>query len=88
MRGFDIAVVALVSAAALALHVGLFVLIRRWMDRDLALSFAGDDAHRRDYMLRCLRRAKAEDVKRRDLPAWLERAAAECPARAEPQASA
>lgn len=71
----DLAIVLLVSALALALHVVLFVLVRRWMDRDLALSFAGDDAGRREYMLRCLRRARAEGVKRRDLPAWLERAA-------------
>ena len=79
MAGFDIAVVALVSALAIALHVVLFVLIRRWMDRDLALSFAGDDASRRDYMLRCLQRARAEKVRRRDLPAWLERVAADAP---------
>lgn len=42
--GIDIAVVAIVSALSIALHVVLFVLFRRWMDRDLALSFAGDDA--------------------------------------------
>lgn len=79
MAGFDIAIVALVSALAIALHVVLFVLIRRWMDRDLALSFAGDDANRRDYMRQCLQRARREKVKRRDLPAWLERAAADYP---------
>ena len=39
----DHAIVAVVSGLAIALHVVLFVLIRRWMDRDLALSFAGDD---------------------------------------------
>lgn len=71
----DLAIVLLVSALALALHVILFVLIRRWVDRDLALSFAGDDAGKRDYMLQCLRQAKAEGVKRRDLASWLERAA-------------
>jgi len=71
----DVAIVILVSALALALHVVLFVLIRRWMDRDLALSFAGDDPARRAYMLDELRRAKAEGVRRKDLPAWLEAAA-------------
>ena len=75
--GIDIAIVALVSALAIALHVVLFVLFRRWMDRDLALSFAGDDAGKRDFMLQRLRQAKAEGVKRRDLAAWLERAAGE-----------
>ena len=79
MAGFDIAIVALVSALAIALHVVLFVLIRRWMDRDLALSFAEDDANRRDYMRQCLQRARREKVKHRDLPAWLERAAADYP---------
>ncbi len=69
--GFDIAVVAVVSALAIALHVVLFVMIRRWMDRDLALSFAGDDAGKRSYMLECLRRAKREGINRRELPRWL-----------------
>ena len=78
--GMDVAIVVVVSLLAIAMHAVLFVLFRRWMDRDLALSFAGEDAVKRDYMLACLRRARNEGVKRRDLPAWLERAAAECPA--------
>lgn len=72
---FDIAIVALVSALAIALHVVLFVLFRRWMDRDLALSFAGDEPGKCDYMLQRLQQAKHEGVKRRELPAWLARAA-------------
>ena len=74
---WDIAVVAIVSALAIALHVALFVVFRRWMDRDLALSFAGDDAGKRDYMLTCLKRAKHARVGRRALAGWLERAAQE-----------
>ncbi len=74
---WDLAVVAVVSALAIALHVVLFLVFRRWMDRDLALSFAGDDPGKRDYMLACLRRAKRERVGRRALPAWLARAAEE-----------
>lgn len=85
---FDIAVVALVSAAAIALHVGLFLLFRGWMDRDLALSFAGEDPDGRAYMLRRLRQAKAEGVPRRALPAWLAQAAAEYRAAAPDQPSA
>jgi len=72
----DIVIVAVVSGLAIALHVGLYLLFRRWMDRDLALSFAGDDVGKRGYMRECLRRAKQEGVRRRDLPAWLEREAA------------
>lgn len=73
--GIDIAIVALASALAIALHVVLFVLFRRWMDRDLALSFAGEDEAKRDYMRACLERAKREGVRRRDLPDWLQRQA-------------
>jgi len=68
----DIVIVAVVSGLAIVLHVGLYLLFRRWMDRDLALSFAGDDAGMRGYMRKCLRRARQEGVRRRDLPAWLE----------------
>lgn len=74
--GWDIAIVVLVSALAIALHVILFVVFRRWMDRDLALSFAGDDPARRARMLERLRALRREGVRRRDLPARLEREAA------------
>lgn len=88
MAAFDIAIVALVSAIAIALHVGLFLLFRGWMDRDLALSFAGEDPARREWMLGRLRDARAQGVRRRELPAWLARAAAEYPAAAPDQPSA
>ena len=74
---FDIAIVALVSVLAIALHVALFVLFRRWMDRDLALSLGGEDAAKRAYMLVKLEEARRTGVKRRDLPAWLQQAAVE-----------
>ena len=73
--GWDIAIVVLVSALAIALHVVLFVVFRRWMDRDLALSFAGDDPARRARMLKRLRALQREGVRRRDLPARLEQEA-------------
>ena len=71
----DYVIVAVVSVLAIAMHVVLYVLIRRWMDRDLALSFAGEDEAKRDYMRACLERAKREGVRRRDLPDWLQRQA-------------
>ena len=71
----DYVIVAVVSALAIAMHVVLYMLIRRWMDRDLALSFAGEDEAKRDYMRACLQRAKREGVRRRDLPDWLQRQA-------------
>ncbi|MGE8220585.1 hypothetical protein [Stenotrophomonas acidaminiphila] len=78
----DLAIVLVVSLLAIALHVALYLLFRRWMDRDLALSLAGDDAGKRCYMLDCLQRARRDGVRRRDLPAWLEHEAA----RYEPRA--
>ena len=71
----DYLIVAVVSALAIALHVVLYVLIRRWMDRDLALSLAGEEGPKRDYMLQRLAQARGEGVRRRDLPAWLQRQA-------------
>lgn len=75
----DYVVVGVVSLLALAMHVVLFVLVRRWMDRDLALSMAGDDPARRAWMLEKLAQAKRQGVRRRDLQAWLERVASEAP---------
>ena len=84
---FDIAIVALVSVLAITLHVALFVLFRRWMDRDLALSFAGDDPGKRAWMLARLAEARRAGVGRRALPEWLAQAASAYAARAD-QASA
>ncbi|MNH46507.1 hypothetical protein D3C79_1093120 [compost metagenome] len=50
--------------------------MRRWMDRDLALSMAGADLGKREYMLQRLEQARVEKVKRKDLAGWLEREAA------------
>lgn len=72
----DLVIVLVVSLLAIALHVVLYLVFRRWMDRDLALSLAGDDEGKRAYMLDCLRRAKGEGVRGRALQAWLEREAA------------
>ena len=75
MSAIDLAIVAVVSALAIALHVALFVLFRRWMDRDLALSLAGDDPAKRSYLLQRLRHAKREGIMRKALAAWLQREA-------------
>ena len=75
----DYLLVAVVSALVIALHVVLFVLFRRWIERDLALSLAGDDPVRREWMLEMLAEARRNRVRRRDLEAWLRRAAARAP---------
>ncbi len=71
----DYFIIAVVTLAGLYFHWWLYVRIRRWTDRDLALSLGGDDKGKRDYMLQCLQQARSEGIKRRDLPRWLERAA-------------
>lgn len=76
----DWLIVAAVTVPVLLLHAILFVLVRRWMDRDLALSLAGEDPARRAWMLERLAQARRQGVRRRELPAWLERAAAGYPA--------
>ncbi|MGV6473974.1 hypothetical protein [Azotobacter vinelandii] len=76
----DYFIVFVTTVTGLYFHWWLYVRIKRWMDRDLALSLAGQDQARRDYMLERLDEARRQGVKRRDLPRWLERAAADYPA--------
>ena len=82
----DWLIVAAVTVPVVVLHVALYVLVRRWMDRDLALSLAGEDPGRREWMLQSLARARRQGVRRGQLPAWLERAAAGYPGRPAPEA--
>ncbi|NMX65077.1 hypothetical protein HBO12_18595 [Pseudomonas sp. WS 5059] len=71
----DYFIIVATTAAGLYFHWWLYRRIKRWVDRDLALSLAGDDQHKRIFMLQQLDRAKAEKVKRKDLPQWLQDAA-------------
>ena len=71
----DYLIVVVTTLAGLYFHGWLYVQIKRWMDRDLALSLAGNSPEKRTYMLECLAQARAEGIKRQDLPAWLEQAA-------------
>lgn len=73
----DYFIIASLTLAGLYFHWWLYLRIKRWADRDLALSMAGADAGKKDYMLRRLAEAQSAKVKRRDLHAWLERAAAD-----------
>ena len=70
-------IVAITTFVVIALHVGLYWKIRRWMDRDLALSLAGGDVAKQAHMLAKLEEARRIDIKRRDLPAWLQQVAAD-----------
>ena len=73
----DYFILFITTAAGLYFHGWLYVRIKRWMDRDLALSLAGDDPAKKDFMLQRLAAARQQNIKRRDLPQWLHTAAAD-----------
>ncbi|MBX9754847.1 MAG: hypothetical protein K2X80_08845 [Pseudomonadaceae bacterium] len=73
----DYLIIFIAVTSGLYFHWWLYVRIKRWTDRDLALSMAGSDAAKRAYMLQRLAAAKAEGVKSKQLAAWLEQAASE-----------
>lgn len=68
-------IIAVAVISGLYFHWWLMVRIRRWSNRDLALSMAGDDKAKRDYMLEQLADAERQKVGRKELEAWLQRAA-------------
>ena len=67
----DYFIIVVTTAAGLYFHWWLYVRIKRWMDRDLALSLAEGDKDKQAYMLEKLAQARARGIKRRQLPAWL-----------------
>lgn len=69
----DYFIITVVTLAGLVFHAWLFVRFRRWADRDLALSLAGNDPQKREWVLQRLAAAKQARVKRKDLQPWLER---------------
>ena len=71
----DYFIILATTLAGLYFHAWLYVRIRRWTDRDLALSMAGDDPHKRSFMLQQLESARQLKIKRRDLADWLKNAA-------------
>ncbi len=75
----DYFIVVITTVAGLYFHWWLYVRIKRWMDRDLALALANGDEQKKAFMLRQLASAQEQKVKRRDLPRWLEAAAATYP---------
>ncbi|MBD9481847.1 hypothetical protein IB229_02610 [Pseudomonas sp. PDM14] len=71
----DYFIVAITTFAGLYFHWWIYVRIRRWMDRDLALSMAAGDPAMQVYMLDCLAQAKAQGIRRGKLEDWLHQAA-------------
>jgi len=47
----DYLIIFVTTVAGLYFHWWLYVRIKRWMDRDLALSLAGKDEDKRAFML-------------------------------------
>jgi hypothetical protein len=72
----DYFLIAVLTFTAIYFHWWLFVRFKRWGDRDLALSIAGKDTAKQDFMLQQLAQAKGQKLKGAELQAWLERAAA------------
>ncbi|WP_422777228.1 hypothetical protein ACOXXE_06265 [Pseudomonas mediterranea] len=72
----DYFIIVATTVAGLYFHGWLYMRIKRWMDRDLALSLAGQDEQKKTYMLQQLARSREQGIKRRDLPHWLQAAAA------------
>ena len=77
----DYFIIVVTTVAGLYFHWWLYVRIKRWMDRDLALALADGDEAKKAFMLQQLASAQAQGIKRRDLPQWLKAAAASYPAR-------
>lgn len=75
----DYFIIVVTTAAGLYFHWWIYVRIKRWMDRDLALALAGTDPEKRTFMLEQLEQAKRQKVSRKHLPAWLEEASARYP---------
>ncbi|WP_339560349.1 hypothetical protein [Pseudomonas sp. EA_65y_Pfl1_P113] len=71
----DYFIIVVTTLAGLYFHGWLYLRIRRWIDRDLALLLAGNDLHKRAFMLRQLEQARALKIRRSDLPNWLKKAA-------------
>ncbi|CRM17771.1 MULTISPECIES: hypothetical protein [Pseudomonas] len=71
----DYFIIVVTTLAGLYFHGWLYLRIKRWVDRDLALSLAGDDPLKRAFMLQQLEQARTLKIKRGDLPGWLKNAA-------------
>ncbi|MGP0170642.1 hypothetical protein ACSVIJ_02050 [Pseudomonas sp. NCHU5208] len=71
----DYFIILVTTLAGLVFHSWLYLRIRRWVDRDLALSLAGTDADKRSFMLERLKVARRQKLPRKQLSAFLEQAA-------------
>lgn len=75
MDPVSIAIIVVVSVSGFYFHWWLYVRIKRWINRDLALSMADDSKAMQDYMLERLLEAEKRKVAKKDLHDWLQVAA-------------
>ncbi|TDQ40011.1 hypothetical protein DFQ45_101143 [Thiopseudomonas denitrificans] len=75
MDFMSIAIIVVVSVSGFYFHWWLYVRIKRWVNRDLALSMATADPDMRQYMLDKLLEAERLKIAKKDLPDWLRAAA-------------
>ncbi|HHX33728.1 MAG TPA: hypothetical protein GX719_00450 [Gammaproteobacteria bacterium] len=71
----DYFIVAIATLSGLYFHWWLYARIKRWINRDLALSMAQGDSQKQAYMLDKLSEATALKIKKANLQSWLEEAA-------------
>ncbi|QEY58868.1 hypothetical protein FXF61_06645 [Pseudomonas sp. C27(2019)] len=71
----DYFIVAIAVLTGLYFHWWIYARIKRWINRDLALSMAGNDLDKKAYMLDKLAEAMALKVKKAELQNWLQKAA-------------
>lgn len=70
----DYFIIVSTTLAGLLFHAWLYLRIRRWTDRDLALSMAAGNPDKRSYMLERLEAARQQKVPRKQLQGFLEKA--------------
>lgn len=71
----DYFIVAVATLSGLYFHWWLFTRIKRWINRDLALSMALDNPAKQAYMLSKLNEATQLKVNKKELQNWLQNAA-------------
>ena len=71
----DYFIVAVAVLTGLYFHWWIYARIKRWINRDLALSMAGDDQQKKNYMLDKLAQAAALKINKAELQSWLQKAA-------------
>ncbi len=75
----SIAIIVVVSVSGFYFHWWLYVRIKRWVNRDLALSMAGKNPAMQEYMLDKLQEAEKLKVPKKQLHDWLQSAASAYP---------